>query len=380
MVDAGGQRDLAAEVGGVDLQPQLALVLGQRPVHGVDIEDIGFAGLQPRLQDALPELAGVDLAQHLARLGALQAEHRIVAHRKHEFVGDVDAVMKIEALAVEVAGGFADLQEFLDLGMGNVEIDRSAAPAQRPLADRQGQPVHHMDEGNDARGLAGLHLLADGADLAPISADAAAIGGQRHILVPDADNAVQRIRDVIEEAGNRQPAIGAAIGEDGRGGHEPKLAHGVIQALGMGDVVGIGAGNAREHVLEAFARHQIAVGQRGLAEGGEQDVARAVELEIGRHGLARQRRRKRRLGRRPYQILDGLCGNGRRRSLLRQLRAIRGLDQLALLIEIAQNIEFSHGRHAHSPKPKKRRSLEGKFRHWPGRIAPHQMPSLPLLI
>ena len=32
-----------------------------------------------------------------------------------------------------------------------------------------------------------------------------------------------------------------------------------------------------------------------------------------------------------------------------------------------------------NPQSQKRRSLEGKSRHWPGRIAPHQMPSLPLL-
>ena len=138
-----------------------------------------------------------------------------------------------------------------------------------------------MDEGNDARGLAGLHLFADGADLAPIGADAAAIGGQRHILVPGADDAVERIRDVVEEAGDGQAALGAAIGEDGRGRHEPELAHGVIKALGMAHIVGIGAGDAREHVLEAFARHQIAVGERGLAESGEQRVARTVQLEIG---------------------------------------------------------------------------------------------------
>ena len=59
-----------------------------------------------------------------------------------------------------------------------------------------------------------FHLLADGADLAPIGADAAAIGGQRNILVPGADDAVQRIRHVVEEAGDRQAALGAAIGQD----------------------------------------------------------------------------------------------------------------------------------------------------------------------
>ena len=177
-----------------------------------------------------------------------------------------------------------------------------------------------MDEGNDAAGLAGLHLLADGADLAPIGADAAAIGGQRDILVPGADNAVQRIRHVIEEAGNRQAALGAAIGQDRGGRHEPELAHGVIQALGMGHIIGIGAGDAGEHVLEAFARHQIAVGQRRLAESGEQRVARTVQLEVGGHRLARQRRRHRRLDHRLGQILRSGAGLARRRPALRSAR------------------------------------------------------------
>ena len=37
----------------------------------------------------------------------------------------------------------------------------------------------------------------------------------------------------------------------------------------MGVVVGVGRGDAREQVLEAFARQQIAIRQRRLAESGE---------------------------------------------------------------------------------------------------------------
>ena len=111
--------------------------------------------------------------------------------------------------------GLADLQELLDLRMGDVEIDRRRAAPQRALAEIASvRPSITWMKGMMPRGLAGLHLLADGADLAPIGADAAAIGGQRHILVPDADNAVQRIGHVIEEAGDRQAALGAAIGQD----------------------------------------------------------------------------------------------------------------------------------------------------------------------
>ena len=315
MVDAGGQRDLAAQVGGVDPKAQLTLVLGQRPVHRVDVEDIGLAGLQPGFQNALPQLAGVDLAQDLLVLGAAQTEGTVLLHAQHELVGNVNAVMQVQPLAVEVARRLADLQELLDLGMGDVEIDRGRTTAQRTLADRQGQAVHHMDEGDDAAGLAGLHLLADGADLAPIGADAAAIGRQPDILVPGADDAIQRVRHIVEEAGNRQAAIGAAIRQNGRGRHEPQPAHIVVQPLGMADIVRIGAGDAGKHVLEAFARHEIAVAERGLAESRQQRVARMVEREVGGLGPGRQRIRQRRLGivaglsctPQPLRSLSGRC-------------------------------------------------------------------------
>ncbi len=58
----------------------------------------------------------------------------------HEFVGDVDAVMQVEALAVEIAGGLADFQELLDLRMGDVEIDRRRAAPQRALAIARVRP------------------------------------------------------------------------------------------------------------------------------------------------------------------------------------------------------------------------------------------------
>jgi hypothetical protein len=69
VVLAGGERDLAAEVRRRDLQPQLALVPRHGAVHCVDEQEIGLAGLQPRLQDALPELPGVDLAYHALLFG-----------------------------------------------------------------------------------------------------------------------------------------------------------------------------------------------------------------------------------------------------------------------------------------------------------------------
>jgi hypothetical protein len=155
----------------------------------------------------LPQVPGVDGADDLRSLGRAQGERRAVAHRVHELVGDRDAVVQVQRLAVEIARRLTDLQEFLDLRMVDVDVDGGGAAAQGALADRQGEAVHHPDKGNDAAGLARpLHLFADGADAAPIGADAAAVGGQPHVLVPGADNAFQRIADRVEEAGDRQAA------------------------------------------------------------------------------------------------------------------------------------------------------------------------------
>jgi hypothetical protein len=48
----------------------------------------------------------------------------------------------------------------------------------------------------------------------------------------------------------------------------------------MVGVVGIGGGDAREHVLIAFARQEISILQGGLAEVGQESVARAVDLDL----------------------------------------------------------------------------------------------------
>src|SRR3546814_15250653 len=65
---------------------------------------------------------------------------------------DEDAVVEIERLAVEVARGFADLEKLLDLGMRDVEVAGGRAAAEAALRDREGERVHHADEGDDAAG------------------------------------------------------------------------------------------------------------------------------------------------------------------------------------------------------------------------------------
>ena len=106
----------------------------------------------------------------------------------------------------------------------------------------------------------------------------------------------QRIAHGVQEAGDRQTAIRAAVRQHRRRGHEPQLGHIVIDALGVLVVVGVGRGNAGEHVLIGLARQQIAVLQRLLAEVGQQVVARSVQLdrrhdrELGTDGFRRRNR------------------------------------------------------------------------------------------
>ena len=54
------------------------------------------------------------------------------------------------------------------------------------------------------------------------------------------------------------------------------LISGFATMLGMAVVIGIGRGDAREHVLVALARQQLAVGQGGLAKHRQARVARRV--------------------------------------------------------------------------------------------------------
>ena len=58
MVDAGRQRDLAAEVRHLDAQTRQLVVFRDLPVHVVAIEDVGLAGLNARRQDTDPKTAG----------------------------------------------------------------------------------------------------------------------------------------------------------------------------------------------------------------------------------------------------------------------------------------------------------------------------------
>ena len=139
VVAAGVQHDFGAQVRLFDLQTQVALVRRHLAVHRVREDQIGLAGLHADVEQLGPQRAGVDGLQDFAVLGRLQVEGGADLHRLHELVGDVDAVVEVQGLAVEVARGFADLKELLDLRVMDVQIDGGRTATQRALRNRQGQ-------------------------------------------------------------------------------------------------------------------------------------------------------------------------------------------------------------------------------------------------
>ena len=282
LVHPGRQGDFTAQIGGFHLQPGQLVMLRPRVVHVIGIDQIRLAGFDPGHQNADPQAAGADFAHHRAILGRGQRPLLIRFHRAHEGIRHQNAVMQVQRLAVRVAaGGAADFDEFLDLRMVQRQVDRRRAAPQAALADRQGQAVHHADERDHARGFAVQpDLFADRAQIAPVGADAAALGGEPHILVPQADNAVEAVIGFVQEAGNRQAAGGAAIGQNGGSGHEPHLGHVVVDALRVRGILAVIAGHAGEQVLIAFAGQQIAVIERGPAEIGDQRITAAVDPHL----------------------------------------------------------------------------------------------------
>ena len=235
MVNARGQGDLGTQVRGLDRQARELLVLGDLAVHGVGIDDVGLAGLDPRRQQADPEAARLDRGDRRAVLGADQRPVFIGLDGAHEGIAHQHTMVQVLCLAVRVTTGRApDLDELLDLGMVDRQIDRRRAAPQGALADRQRERIHHPDERDDARSLAVMaDLLADGAKIAPIAADAAATRGEPDILVPQIDDALERIRGFVEETGDRQATLGAAVRENGRCRHEPEVGNVIVDALGM---------------------------------------------------------------------------------------------------------------------------------------------------
>ena len=257
-------------------------MLRPRIIHMVGIDDVGLTGFDARGQDANPKAPCGDLLHQRAILGRHQRPFLIRFHSAHEGIWDQHALMEIKRLAIRITAGWAThFQEFFNLRVVHWQIASRRPTAERALGNRERQAIHHANEGNDARGLAvAANLFANAAQISPIGPDATALRCQPHILIPKPDNAIKAVRGFIEEAGNRQAASRAAIGQHGCGRHEPKPRDIVINSLRMCRIIAISGCDSCKQILIGFAGQQITIIKCSFAEIGQQRIARAIDAYL----------------------------------------------------------------------------------------------------
>ena len=236
-------------------------MLRPRIIHVVGIDDVGLTSLDSRGQDANPKAPCGDLLHQRAILGRHQRPFLIRFHRAHEGIGDQHALMQVERLAIRITAGRAThFQEFFDFRVIHWQIASRRTTAERALGNRQRQAIHHANEGNNARGLAvAADLFANAGQIPPIGTDATTLGREPHILIPKPDNAIKAVRGFVEEAGNRQAASRATIGQNRCGRHEPKPRDIVINPLRMCRIIAISGCDSCKQILIGFAWQQITI-------------------------------------------------------------------------------------------------------------------------
>ena len=176
-------------------------------------DEIRLAGLNARSEEFDPEAAGGDASGCGSVAGASECPEFVLFHGAHEGVGDSDAVVEVRRFAVRIAAcGTAHLNEFLDFGMIDGEVDGGGSASEGALTDGECEGVHHADEGYDSGGFAvEPDFFAERAEVSPVGADAAAARGEPDIFVPESDDAFEGVVGFVEEARDGQSAIGAAV-------------------------------------------------------------------------------------------------------------------------------------------------------------------------
>ena len=331
-------------------------MLRPRAVHVVGEDQVRLAGLDPRGQDADPQRARRDRAHRRLVLRRQQRPLLVRLHRAHERVGHQDAVVQVQRLAVRIAaGGAADLDELLDLGMPHRQI----APRPSRAAASPGEiasvrlSITRMN-GITPRGLADrADLLADRAQVAPVGADAAALRGQPDVLVPQPDDALQAVGRLVQEAGDRQAALRAAVRQHRRRRHEPQLRHVVVDALRVAGVVAVVA-RRRGRTGPGTPRPASGSGRTG-SPGRNRSAARRASGRYGPGGdLASGLRRALRIP------PDGLAAES---PPLARVSSINMWDSApgratTYVVSVAAGHSVLHRQPAHPmrPEPKPRRS------------------------
>ena len=282
----GRQENLGAEVGAVNGEPLVLEPGGQRAVGRVGEDEIGLARVHAHLKEALPEVAGGDGRDDLARgrVTKIPGVVRIgVAHRGldllHEGVGDVDAVVQIEGLEVLVARGLAHLDERNDVRMVDREEGGVGAAAGRTLTVGEAGGVVDLEVRHHAHGL-----LVGRAD-ADVDAHAAAEHGEAVDLGERLDEAFGAVVHVGEIARDGKPAARAAEGENGRRKGKPVAACVFVDAGGVLRVRAEGLGHELEALLRTLlVRAHVAFAKAHEPELIKERVAALIDLNGHRWG------------------------------------------------------------------------------------------------
>ena len=176
MVLAGRQGNLGTQIGSFDLQIEQFLLLGTQIINRVLEHHIRLARLNARGQHANPQIARLQGRLHRTVFRAAQRPFLIIFNGAHKGVRNQNAVVQIERLAVRVTTGrTTNLDKFFDFRVVDRQINRRRTASQRALRNSQRQAVHYADEWHNAGGLAVFtDFFADGAQIAPIRANAAA--------------------------------------------------------------------------------------------------------------------------------------------------------------------------------------------------------------
>ena len=258
---AGVQRDLGAEVRGVD---DAGVVLRAAEVAGVLECDPGVAGLEEHFEHLLPDLDGGDFLAgdfplageflvvavaflELAAVGVVEVGDFVRAeegpvfaglHALHEEVGDPVRGVEVVGAAAVVAGVAAELEEVLDVVVPGLEVGAAGAAALAALVDGDELVVVELQERDDALGFAvgALDVAAGAADGRPGAPEAA--GPFREVGVfGDAalHDRLDRVVDFVKVAAGELAVERAGIEEGRRAGAE---AAGFVEVVEADDPVG----------------------------------------------------------------------------------------------------------------------------------------------
>ena len=315
LVVGGVERDLGAEVGGVD---DAGMALRRAQVAGVLEGDPGMPGLEQHGQHPAPQIGGADLledadfaARRLGLIGRVALGEclaveivqvgRLVRREQRPFAVGLDALheqvrhpvrgVHVVGAAAVVAGVLAQVEEFLDVDVPGLQIGADRALALAALVDGDRGVVGDFQERHHALAFAvgALDVGAEAAHAGPVVAEPAGIFRQQRVVLDRLEDAVEIVGDGGEEAGRQLRPQRARIEQRRRRGHEVERRQQIVELDRARLAVDLAHRephrDAHEERLRQFdavaaVMQEIAVVQRLQAE----ELERQIALRLQRRG------------------------------------------------------------------------------------------------